>query len=70
MLEWRRVGAMLLAYFWLVIHFFLIYKKHHEIQKIRLKDDKYIRRNMIKTSVALNYYVFNKKYFSDYKKYI
>ncbi len=63
--------ATLKANFWILFNIVMIIKKNRENIKNRAIDDKDIIKKMIKTSVALHYFLGRKrKKFGDYKNYI
>ncbi len=68
--NFKRVLAILCSLAWITLNIVAVLKKHNKIQKRRSVDDKKIGENMINRCVPFEYYILNKKYFEDYKKYL
>jgi GT2 family glycosyltransferase len=80
-LEWLNIFAFMFSapqmsmaalktLVWLMLNPLAIIKKHAETQKIRRVSDEEVSKLMIDTSVALRYFLENKKGFKDYARHI
>ncbi len=62
-----RAVAILKSLGWLVVHHKTVLKKRARTAPIRKVDDRTVRRLFVRGSVALGYYLFNKKHFSNWR---
>ncbi len=62
--------AICAAHIWIILHFFLILKKRKEVQQRRKVSDQVILKKMYPVSVALQYFVFGKKTYTELMKVI
>ena len=69
-LNFKRSLAIFLSLFWPIYNINLILQKRRKINRLRKVSDDNIINLMVKTNVPFNYFLLNKKKFSDYKKYI
>ncbi|MDD3806822.1 MAG: glycosyltransferase family 2 protein [Candidatus Marinimicrobia bacterium] len=65
--DFKRIGALVAAYFWLLIHIPYLVKKHQKHQSLRRVSDAKIHRIMFKYPIPLTVYLFRKKRYSDLK---
>ncbi|MCD4693961.1 hypothetical protein K8R62_01235, partial [bacterium] len=68
--NWNESAAVVLSLAWILTHPIFIYQKHKKTQEIRNIGDKNIMKKMLKTSVAIQYFLHKKKRFKDYIRYI
>ena len=62
--------AILKSILWIFLNFPLIVRKHREVRKIRKISDKEIMKKMMRTSIALQYFLNRKKKFGEYEGYL
>ena len=62
--------AILSAFGWIIIKSPLMIRKNYEVKKIRKLSDYEVMGKMIWTSIPLSYYIFGKKSFRDFEKFI
>ncbi len=67
-LNFKRIGALIHAYFWLLVHPAMILRKRKEVKKVRTIGDKEIFKLLHPKSVALQYFLKGKKTFNEIVK--
>jgi GT2 family glycosyltransferase len=68
--EPKRALAILRANFDVFNNIIKIIKKNRSIQKFRKMDDSQVMRLMVKRTIVMDYFLFGRKKFSDYSKFI
>jgi hypothetical protein len=66
--HFTHARAIFAAHWWIITHFFLIIEKRKEVQMRRKVSDEVILKKMYPKSVALQYFLFGKKTYSDVMK--
>jgi len=64
-LEFTRALAIFYAHLWITLNIFLINKKRNQVQKMRTKNDDYIRSKFYPKSVVWQYFFSNKKTYTE-----
>lgn len=64
--DFGRIFAILKAHFWIITHPKTILKKRKKVKSLRIEKDQQILRYIYPGSIALNYFLFGKKKYSEF----